>query len=109
VIPLGIGVFLAANGLYLKWRLEDEPDPIRRAVALCMGLPTTFLVFLLVESNPEMVWKRQLRSEARDADPAQIERELERELAFVRRMTPRGQRSPGDRLGSGAPPESEAS
>ena len=97
MIPLGIGVFVLANVLYAKWRMEDEPDPIRRAVAFCMGLPTTFLVFLLVESDPEMAWKRQLKTEARDADPAKIERELERELARVRRMSrrvPRGPRTP---------------
>jgi len=89
MIPAGFGVFLLANLLYTKWRLEDEPEPIRRAAAFCLGLPTTFLVFLLVESDHEMAWKRQLRREARDDDVARIEEDLARELAHMRRFRTR--------------------
>ncbi len=87
MIPTGLAVFLCANLCYFKWRREDEPDPVRRTAAFCLGLPTTLLTFLLVESDPRSAWRRQLRAGARDGDSAEIEKELERELARVRRFT----------------------
>ena len=86
MIPAGLAVFLCANLCYFKWRREDEPDPVRRTAAFCLGLPTTFLTFLLVESDPDRAWRRQLRADARDRDPAQIQDDLDRELARVRRF-----------------------
>ncbi len=93
MIPAGLAVFLCANVCYFTWRREDEPDHVRRTLAFFLGLPTTFLTFLLVESDPERAWRRQLRADASDSDPARMRAELERELARVRRFE-RGKTEP---------------
>jgi hypothetical protein len=85
-ITVGVGLFLLANVLYLKMRLEDEPSALSRILAFVLGLPTTFLLFLLIE--PQDSWiQRRLDRGARvdpDEDLVEVQRDFDRELQRMR-------------------------
>ena len=85
-LTAGIGLYAFANLMYAKMRLEDEPSALRRILAFLLGLPTTFLLFLLVEPTDPWIQRRLDRSTVYDSDnnPEDIRRDFERELHRIR-------------------------
>ena len=85
-ITVGVGLFLMANVVYLKMRLEDEPSALARMVAFVLGLPTTFLTFLLVEPQDSWIQRRLNRGAIADPDGdlVEVQRDFERELHRMR-------------------------
>lgn len=85
---IGLSVVLLANVLYLKWRLEDEPSAIKRTVAFLTGLPTTFLLWLMVEPSTSWMNRRQVEHQALHADDDlhSIEEDFAYEQRRMRRL-----------------------
>lgn len=87
---IGAGLSVLANVLYAKMRLEDEPSSLMRMVAFWIGLPTTFLIFLLVEPHDSWVQRRMDRATAEDGDDdlVAIQEDFEREMRRIRMAGP---------------------
>lgn len=87
---IGAGLSVLANLLYAKMRLEDEPSSIMRLIAFWVGLPTTFLIFLLVEPQDSWIQRRLDRSTAEDGDDdlVAIQEDFEREMRRIRMAGP---------------------
>ena len=85
-ITAGVGLYALANVIYAKMRLEDEPSALKRMLAFWVGLPTTFLLFLLVEPTDSWIQRRLTRGtvEDPDGDPEDVRRDFERELLRIR-------------------------